>query len=232
MAQKRDQGLPVDVAGEAAGDRGAGGLGCAAVSDRRNGSGAGSRAGSLSASRHRTTWCVVASPAVGVSTPQAFRDWDALCAAEGLTAEASAGKLNELSRAYASAFAGAISGGQQGQAPPVSFPWGRTWPDLKSPRLSAPGSRAGLRTTSNVSSSASILPLQKSSVILAAAGTPEAALHASLSGSGSALFGLYSDPRRCRSGLRPAASVRVCGAYLTRTLPRPVLGPDASAKVS
>jgi 4-diphosphocytidyl-2-C-methyl-D-erythritol kinase len=26
------------------------------------------------------TWCVVATPAVGVSTPQAFRDWDALCA--------------------------------------------------------------------------------------------------------------------------------------------------------
>src|ERR1700738_2938841 len=34
------------------------------------------------------TWCVVAAPAVGVSTPQAFRDWDALCAEEGLTAEA------------------------------------------------------------------------------------------------------------------------------------------------
>src|ERR1700690_2584822 len=48
-------------------------------------------------------WCVVGTPAVGVSTPQAFRDWDALCAAEGLTTEAGAAKLNELSRAYASA---------------------------------------------------------------------------------------------------------------------------------
>jgi 4-diphosphocytidyl-2-C-methyl-D-erythritol kinase len=38
-------------------------------------------------------WCVVATPDIGVSTPQAFRDWDALCAAEGLTAEASAAKL-------------------------------------------------------------------------------------------------------------------------------------------
>ena len=35
------------------------------------------------------TWCVVATPPVGVSTPQAFRDWDALCASEGLTVEAS-----------------------------------------------------------------------------------------------------------------------------------------------
>jgi 4-diphosphocytidyl-2-C-methyl-D-erythritol kinase len=59
-------------------------------------------------------WCVVATPAVGVSTPQAFRDWDALCVAEGLTPEASEDKLKELSRAYASAFAGAIPGGRQG----------------------------------------------------------------------------------------------------------------------
>ncbi len=56
-------------------------------------------------------WCVVAVPSVGVSTPQAFRDWDALCATEGLTAQASTDKLNELSRAYASAFAGAIPQG-------------------------------------------------------------------------------------------------------------------------
>ena len=55
-------------------------------------------------------WCVVATPEVGVSTPQAFRDWDALCAAEGLTAQASQDKLNKLSRAYASAFAGSDSG--------------------------------------------------------------------------------------------------------------------------
>ncbi len=51
-------------------------------------------------------WCVVATPEIAVSTPQAFRDWDALCAAEGLTAEASKAKLKELSRAYASAFRG------------------------------------------------------------------------------------------------------------------------------
>jgi 4-diphosphocytidyl-2-C-methyl-D-erythritol kinase len=49
------------------------------------------------------TWCVVATPEIGVSTPQAFRDWDALCAAEGLTAEASTDKLKLLSRACASA---------------------------------------------------------------------------------------------------------------------------------
>src|SRR5208282_2717928 len=52
------------------------------------------------------TWCVVVVPEVGVSTPQAFRDWDALCAAEGLTPEASADKLKESSHAYAAAFSG------------------------------------------------------------------------------------------------------------------------------
>ena len=60
------------------------------------------------------TWCVVAVPELGVSTPQAFRDWDALCAAEGLTAEASADRLKRLSRAYASAFAGEIPRGRAG----------------------------------------------------------------------------------------------------------------------
>jgi 4-diphosphocytidyl-2-C-methyl-D-erythritol kinase len=32
-----------------------------------------------------SVWCVVATPSLGVSTPQAFRHWDALCLAEGLT---------------------------------------------------------------------------------------------------------------------------------------------------
>ena len=169
-------------------------------------------------------WCVVATPEIGVSTPQAFRDWDALCPAEGLTPEASHAKLNELSRAYASAFAGAIPvRDSRKQAPSVSFRSSnleRTLPDLKSPRLSAPGSLAGFRTTLNVSSFPSIPPLQKSSAFLRASGTPEAALHASLSGSGSALFGLYlsrGDAEAARERLRPAG----VASHLTRTLPRP-----------
>jgi 4-diphosphocytidyl-2-C-methyl-D-erythritol kinase len=55
--------------------------------------------------------------------------------------------------------------------------------------------------------------------ILAAPGTPEAALHASLSGSGSALFGLYQtrgDAEAAQQRLKPAG-VR---STLTRTLPR------------
>jgi 4-diphosphocytidyl-2-C-methyl-D-erythritol kinase len=55
--------------------------------------------------------------------------------------------------------------------------------------------------------------------ILAASGTPEAACHASLSGSGSALFGLYQTRGAAEAAcerLRPVG-VRSC---LTRTLPR------------
>ncbi|MGA9070169.1 MAG: 4-(cytidine 5'-diphospho)-2-C-methyl-D-erythritol kinase, partial [Terracidiphilus sp.] len=55
--------------------------------------------------------------------------------------------------------------------------------------------------------------------ILAASGTPEAALHASLSGSGSALFGLYrsqGDAEAARARLQAAG----VNSLLTRTLPR------------
>ena len=89
-------------------------------------------------------WCVVAVPEIGISTPQAFRDWDALCAAEGLTAEASAARLEKLSRAYASAFRGEIPEGGFGAGSSGVFSAGE---DLAGPQetihglgLSAPGS--------------------------------------------------------------------------------------------
>ena len=165
-----------------------------------------------------STWCVIATPAVGVSTPQAFRDWDALCATEGLTPEASADKLNELSRAYASAFAGAI--------PEVKHAGSSGVPGLAGD-LAGPQESALVRT--GISSwiqndfervvfrqHPSLAEIKR---ILAATGTPEAALHASLSGSGSALFGLYltqGDAQAARERLT-AAGVQ---SQITRTLPR------------
>ena len=175
-----------------AGDCCPGRLGCAALPDWRRGSGAGPRPGGLSLPDFEPVWCVVATPEIGVSTPQAFRDWDALCAAEGLTAEASADKLEEVEPRLCQRLCGSDSGRTAGSRLLRCSPqMERTWPDRKSPRLSAPGSRAGSRTTLNASSFPSIPPLQRSSVFFWASGTPEAALHASLSGSGSALFGLY-----------------------------------------
>jgi 4-diphosphocytidyl-2-C-methyl-D-erythritol kinase len=164
-------------------------------------------------------WCVVATPEVGVSTPQAFRDWDALCAAEGLTAEASTDKLNKLSRAYASAFAEAIPEGQQGG--------GSSGVLLEEENLAGPMESALVRTgiTSWIANDFERVVFRQHPSLaeikrtLAAPGTPEASLHASLSGSGSALFGLYRSQRDAEAACERlrAAGVK---SLLTRTLPR------------
>jgi 4-diphosphocytidyl-2-C-methyl-D-erythritol kinase len=164
-------------------------------------------------------WCVVATPAEGVSTPQAFRDWDALCAAEGLTAAASTDKLNELSRAYARAFREAIPEGGQGAGSSGVLASGE---NLAGPLKSALV-RTGICSWTENDFERVVFPqhpfLSEIKRILAAEGTPEAALLAMLSGSGSALFGLYQtrrDAEAARDRLQPMG-VR---SYQTRTLPR------------
>ena len=165
-------------------------------------------------------WCVVATPEGGVSTPQAFRDWDALAAAEGLTVEAGEDRLNELSRAYASAFAGAIPKGGQGVG--SSGVLSEREEDLAGPQESALV-RTGITSWIENDFERVVFPqhpsLREIKRILWAPGTPEAALHASLSGSGSALFGLYlaqGEAEAACARLR-AAGVR---SLITRTLPR------------
>ena len=174
-------------------------------------------------------WCVVAIPGVGVSTPQAFRDWDALCAAEGLTQEASTDKLNELSRAYASAFAGSsqftgsASEGQQGAGSSGVLSATKSHgEDLAGP----PGSalvRTGICSWIQNDFERVVFPQQPSlraiKCILAASETPEAALHASLSGSGSALFGLYQARGAAEAVCQQLRTAGV-ESHLTRTLPR------------
>jgi len=171
-------------------------------------------------------WCVVATPEVGVSTPQAFRDWDALCAEEGLTSEASTDRLDKLSRAYVSAFAGAIpeesgsiSEGRQGA--------GSSGVLLNEGNLAGPIESALVRTgiTNWIENDFErvVFPqhpsLSEIKRILSGTGTLEAASHASLSGSGSALYGLYQtrgDAEAAHERLRTAG----VKSLLTRTLPR------------
>jgi 4-diphosphocytidyl-2-C-methyl-D-erythritol kinase len=170
-------------------------------------------------------WCVIATPAIGVSTPQAFRDWDALCAAEGLTPRASTDKLNELSRAYASAFAGAIPEAKHGSGSSGVPSLGR---DLAGPAESALV-RTGITSWIQNDFERVVFPQHPSLAdikrLLAAAGTtPEAACHASslvasLSGSGSALFGLYLTQRDAQAALDRLTAAGVPG-QITRTLPR------------
>ena len=164
-------------------------------------------------------WCVLAIPAVGVSTPQAFRAWDALCAAQGLTAEPSDDRLEELSRAFVSAF-GKISseGGQETGSSGVPAVGG----NLAGPQESALV-RTGILTWVENDFERVVFPQHPSLAeikrILAAAGTPEAALLAMLSGSGSALFGLYQTRGDAEAALGRLRAAGVEG-QLTRTLPR------------
>jgi 4-diphosphocytidyl-2-C-methyl-D-erythritol kinase len=168
-------------------------------------------------------WCLVAVPDLGVSTAQAFRDWDALCAAEGLTIEASADKLNELSRAYASAFAEAIPQSRPGAGSSGVL---ANDEDRAGPQESALV-RTGISSWIQNDFERVVFPQQPSLAeikrLLAATHLPGASLHASLSGSGSALFGLY-----LTRGDAEAAQVRLTDqvmgikvqSTLTRTLPR------------
>jgi len=156
-------------------------------------------------------WCVVATPSVGVSTPQAFRDWDALCARNGLTAKASADKLNELSRVYAASLTGVDSwDGSSG----VSSVGG----DLAGPQVSAL-----VRTGIANDFESVVFPqhplLSEIKRVLAAPGTPEEALYASLSGSGSALFGLYRGRGDAEAACGRLRDMGVQG-LVTRTLQR------------
>ena len=173
-------------------------------------------------------WCVVATPEIGVSTAQAFRDWDALCAVEGLTAEASTDKLNELSRAYASAFAGEIPRGRPGTGSSGVLPVGE---NLAGPQESALV-RTGISSWIQNDFERVVFPQHPSLAeikrLLAGPGTPEAAcqhssLLASLSGSGSALYGLYltrGDAEAAQARLTDKVLGVKVQSTLTRTLPR------------
>ncbi|MGD0729896.1 MAG: 4-(cytidine 5'-diphospho)-2-C-methyl-D-erythritol kinase [Terracidiphilus sp.] len=167
------------------------------------------------------TWCVVAVPEAGVSTPQAFRDWDSLCAAQGLTEQSSNDRLEQLSRAYASAFSGEIPEGGPGAGSSGVLSLGE---DRAGPVESALV-RTGISSWLENDFERVVFPQHPSLAeikrILAGFGTPEAALHASLSGSGSALFGLYRTPEDAEASRgRLKEQVPEIRSTLTRTMPR------------
>lgn len=189
------------------------------------------------------TECVLALPDVGVSTPQAFREWDTFQSSErraqsaeggqasgspgetaGFTGKTSSGKLVPLSRALASAFvAGPIAATHSSG---VSALGG----DLHENPGSPPNLFGGvvnpllaLVRTGMENDFEEVVFRQHPSLgtikrTLAGSGTLEA-ICAALSGSGSALFGLYgtaeaaaaAEARLTESGIR---SLR------TQTLPR------------
>jgi 4-diphosphocytidyl-2-C-methyl-D-erythritol kinase len=163
------------------------------------------------------TWCVVATPAVGVSTPQAFRDWDARqmqadSGASALTGSGNSDILEKLSRM--------LTSGLVPESPHSSgvFSLGEDRPE--NPLLALV--RTGIENDFEevVFAQHPFLGLIKRT--LAVSGDPAAAddaLYASLSGSGSALFGLYGTQAAAQAALSRIQAQGVEG-FLTETIAR------------
>ena len=166
------------------------------------------------------TWCVIAVPPIGVSTPKAFRDWDSLCSSQGLTVDASEDRLEQLSRAYVSAFTEAMYGTGSSGVPANDR-------DLAGPQESALV-RTGITSWIQNDFERVVFPQHPSLAeikrLLVADGAPEAASHASslvasLSGSGSALFGLYLTREHAQAAQQRLTAAGV-ESQITQTLPR------------
>ena len=206
------------------------------------------------------TWCVVAVPEVGVSTPRAFQEWDErqvrgsgfeVQGSTGLTSPVEPDRLEELSHVYASVFGVRPATGLTSDTSGIV----RSRQDS----FSSETKQGGLEEQSITSEQGSALNGLAGNILLALVRTgiendfeqvvfpqypllreikhelmgPPAdglregrpddlsgkALYAALSGSGSALFGLYRSEADAR-----AAQQRVqasgCKALLTETLPR------------
>ncbi len=147
-------------------------------------------------------WCVVAAPDVGVSTPAAFAEWDRRQA--GLTAEALSRKLKELSLTCASAFA--CSCHESGDA------------DRAAKHLLALA-RNGIRNDFEDIVFALYPPLRQVKQLLCGEGLDEPAIYAALSGSGSALFGLYGSEQAARDAQQRVQGLGV-STFLTSTISR------------
>ncbi|MGC2635812.1 MAG: 4-(cytidine 5'-diphospho)-2-C-methyl-D-erythritol kinase [Acidobacteriaceae bacterium] len=184
------------------------------------------------------TECVLALPGIGVSTPQAFRDWDEKQRAAisdqrsreisassgreegfrqtsrslGLTAPRPSDRLEALSRALSAALgpeACAHSSGVTASRGDLA--------ETVHPLLALV--RTGIENDFEEVVFRQYPLLGTIKRILAGSGSPDGALHAALSGSGSALFGLYGSAAAATAAEErlSAAGVR---SLRTQTLPR------------
>jgi 4-diphosphocytidyl-2-C-methyl-D-erythritol kinase len=163
--------------------------------------------------------CVVAVPDVGVSTPAAFREWDARHSA--LTPSASAGRLGRLSRSVSAAWGQPHSSGVSRAAVSerISEADVAHKGDLAETPLLALV-RTGIANDFEEVVFAQYPSLADIVRVLAVSDLAgDAAIYAGLSGSGSALFGLYSSGEAAD---RAAGRLRDRGivALRTETLPR------------
>lgn len=186
---------------------------------------------------------VVAIPSLGVSTPTAFRDWDTLAAAqsspafsdlgdsakEGLTDVEESDRLELLSLAYASSFANLAEPEQIEPGASGIFP--TRSPERQQGSLHESGIeglrenpllslvRTGMENDFETVVFPQHPPLRDIKRLIVGQDSGSPAVYAALSGSGSALFGLFrsaDDARQAQLRLQNAGTE----ALLTETLPR------------
>jgi 4-diphosphocytidyl-2-C-methyl-D-erythritol kinase len=155
--------------------------------------------------------CVLALPATGVSTPEAYRDWDALALKrekDSLTGGTPSDTLTRLSRSIAAAFGEPHSSGV--------FP-------LREDRAEDP-LLALVRTGIENDFEQVVFPQYPSlgeikRILVGGPSMEDAAIYAGLSGSGSALFGLYRTAEAAKAAFERLGRHGVIG-LVTSTLPR------------
>ena len=201
------------------------------------------------------TWCVVAVPQIGVSTPAAFKAWDALAGGQvtasmdeatstmgkpghlsagsetvaELTPAANPDRLNELSLAYSSLSAktGDCEPGTSGIVRDPNPEKKRDLPDESQADamndLAENTLLALVRTGIGNDFEEVVFPQYPSLRItkrqLMGSDSDSPAIYAALSGSGSALFGLYRSETEAKAAQQRVQSSGV-QALLTETLPR------------
>jgi 4-diphosphocytidyl-2-C-methyl-D-erythritol kinase len=156
--------------------------------------------------------CVVATPEISVSTPQAFRDWDARVAigTPGLTAGPISDTVKGLSRSLASVWSSPHSSGVSPQRGDLA----------ENPLLALV--RTGIENDFEqvVFPQYPLLGDIKRTLAVPDPETPEqSAVYAALSGSGSAVFGLYATTEAAKAAQRRLGKLGVT-SHRTRTLPR------------
>ena len=153
------------------------------------------------------THCVVALPGVGVSTPQAFRDWDSRHA-KSLTDTPTSDRLKELSRALSACLCEPHSSGV--------FSLGEDRPG--NPLLALV--RTGIENDfEEVVFRQHPLLGDIKRILVCSDHSEQAALYAALSGSGSAVFGLYETEATAKAA-EERLSAKGFASMRTKTLPR------------
>lgn len=197
--------------------------------------------------------CVIALPKTGVSTPQAFRDWDALVesnSTQHLHSSEECDTLKKLSRTYASVFGYDVFGRhpeRNGAGTSGIFPELSLGDDLNGPEKQHGRSSEQHHTNPFADTSSSEIDVAENSLLaltrigiendfekvvfcqnplfgeikrhLMGGDQRGRAVHVALSGSGSAMFGLYRSQADAGAAQQRLQQHRV-QAIVTSTLPR------------